>query len=169
MARLIASIALSLDNFIAYKDGDTDWIPAIVSKSIMTDLASAEVVLMGAKTYNEIIEHHGYWPYQEKRAYVISHFDTGTSDNVTFLVDNPMKSIQNMKASLSGDLFVMGGGEFITSLINNGLLDKVTVYLTPILLGVGIPFIGETTGSKFTFTECKLNNGIIKISYVPEK
>jgi dihydrofolate reductase len=170
MIRLKTSIALSLDHFIAYKGGELNWIPENVSSCIMKEFNSADTILMGANTYQYIVEHHGIWPFNEKKTYVVSHYDTNTTSNsnVVFLTENPMNIIQGLRETSTKDLFVVGGGQFITTLINNGLLDEITVYLAPILLGDGIPFIGKTFGSKYTFSECKSDNDIIKFTCIPK-
>ncbi|KAA6310882.1 hypothetical protein EZS27_037895, partial [termite gut metagenome] len=60
MKQLKANIALSLDGFIAYKDGDISWIPNVISSTILNDINQADILLMGTNTHNEIIERNGY-------------------------------------------------------------------------------------------------------------
>lgn len=166
MAHIQSSIALSLDNYIAHKDGSSDWIPSNVSGYIINSINHSATILMGVNTYNDILEHHGVWSFKERNTYVVSHYDTNTlpDSNVSFLVENPLSKIRELKIKSEEDLFVVGGGVLITSLINNKLLDELTIYLIPELLGEGIPFLRETSGCKLSFTDCEQGNNFVKLN-----
>ena len=45
------------------------------------------------------------------------------------------------------------GGKLLTTLIQAGLLDSLTLYTIPVMLGKGISFIGETFWFKLVFGE----------------
>lgn len=67
----------------------------------------------------------------------MSHYDTNVTrkDNVTFLTDVPLRAINELKSSSETDIQVIGGGKFITSLIEASLLDEITLYIVPVMLG----------------------------------
>ena len=50
-----------------------------------------------------------------------------------------------------------------------GLLDSLTIYTIPVMVGKGIGFIGETFGSKWRLSESKmLDNGVVCSTYLFE-
>ena len=56
MGILKAQVAVSLDGFIARKDGEIDWITKEVKESISKVYSSAETLISGTNTYNFIFE-----------------------------------------------------------------------------------------------------------------
>ena len=58
----------------------------------------------------------------------------------------------------------------LTSLIKAGLLDSLTVYTVPVMLGKGIGFLGETFGSEWQLSESKvLDGGVVCSTYQIDK
>ena len=165
MSKIKAHVAISLDGYIAHTDGETNWIPADLAKEISESLKNSEILLAGSNTYSAIFEQYGNWPY--KNTYVISHYDSSSlaSDNLQFLFDEPMEKIDEMKEAAAGDISVIGGGNLITALLNNELLDELTVYIVPVLLGEGIRFIGKTFDADVKSFKTEEYKGTTKICY----
>lgn len=121
---------------------------------------------MGANTYNYIFEHWGGWPHKSKRSFVVSHYDTNVTPDygVEFLTEEPLQKVYELKQT--HDILVVGGGKLITSLIKAGLLDSLTIYTVPVMVGKGIGFVGETFGSKWKLSGSKIIYGnIISAEY----
>lgn len=168
MKHLKTCIAVSLDGFIATKDNELDWMPENVKKEISATYEQSDVLLAGVNTYTYIFEHWGGWPYKSKKTFVVSHYDTNVTEkeNVTFLTDMPLRAVNELKSSSETDILVIGGGKFITSLIEASLLDEITLYIIPVMLGDGIKFIGKTFGSKWELTQNKiLDNQVVCLTY----
>lgn len=169
MGILKAQMAVSLDGFIARKDSEIDWITKEVKESISKSYSTAEILISGTNTYNYIFERWGYWPYKSKKTFVVAntHIDIIKDECLTFITDNPFDTIQELKQETESDLVVIGGGKLITSLINTQLLDELTIYTVPVMLGEGIRFIGRTIGSEWKIKTLKqINFSIIESSYV---
>lgn len=168
MKQIKANIAVSLDGFIATRDNELDWIPQNVRALLSKEYEAAHNLIMGANTYTYIFEHWGGWPYKSKKSFVVSHYDTNVTEkeNVTFLTDMPLRAVNELKSSSETDIQVIGGGKFITSLIEASLLDEITLYIVPVMLGDGIKFIGKTFGSKWELTEHQmLDNQVVCLTY----
>lgn len=166
MKQIKAHIAVSLDGFIATFDHELDWMPQSVKSLIVKEYDAADTFLMGANTYTYIFEHWGGWPHKGKRSFVVSSHDTNVTPDcgVEFLTDNPLRVVSEIKVDT--DILVVGGGKLLTSLINVGLLDSLTVYTVPVMLGKGVPFIGETFGSEWELVESvMLDGGVIRSAY----
>ena len=166
MKQIKAHIAVSLDGFIATSDNELDWITSNVKSLIGKEYEAATCLLMGANTYTYLFEHWGGWLYKSKRTFVVSHHDANVTPNcgVEFLIDTPLRKIHEMKND--NDMLLVGGGKLLTSLIQAELLDSLTLYTLPVMLGKGISFIGETFGSNWHLESSKIiDNNILLSSY----
>lgn len=96
----------------------------------------------------------------------MSNHDTNVTPDcgVEFLTDTPLRKVHKMKAD--ADMLVVGGGKLLTALIKADLLDSLTVYTVPVMLGKGVPFIDETFGSEWELVESEvLDGGVIRSEY----
>ena len=51
--------------------------------------------------------------------------------------------MQMVRSEANKNCWVLGGGELISSTIALGYMDQLEVYITPVLLGVGIPLFTQ--------------------------
>lgn len=166
MKQIKAHIAVSLDGFIATSDHELNWLPQSVKALLGKEFEAADTLLMGATTYTYIFEHWGGWPHKGKRSFVVSNHDTNVTPDcgVEFLTDTPLRKVHEMKTDT--DMLVVGGGKLLTALIKAELLDSLTVYIIPAMLGKGVAFIGETFGSEWKLVESVvLDDGIVVTEY----
>ena len=167
MKQIKAHIAVSLDGHTATLDQELDWLPDEVKTIIGKHYMVVDSLLMGANTYNYIFEHWGGWPHKSKRSFVVSHYDTNVTPDcgVEFLTEEPLQRVYELKQE--NDMLVVGGGKLLTSLVKAGLLDSLTIYTVPVMVGKGIGFIGETLGSQWKLSESGvLDNGVIRSTYL---
>ena len=81
------------------------------------------------------------------------------------LTEEPVQRVYELKQE--NDILVVGGGRLLTSLIKAGLLDSLTIYTVPVMVGKGIGFIGETFGSEWKLAESGvLDYGIVRSTYL---
>lgn len=135
--------ANSLDNFLAGPDDAIDWLrwsddsAAIIAESFK----GVDTMLMGRKTF-EFAERAGGGPAQPGvKTYVFSRtLDTIPERAGRELVrEDAAGFVRRLKGESGGDIFVMGGGELGTALIEAGLVDEISLSVHPILLGRGAP------------------------------
>lgn len=145
--RLRYQVAVSLDGFIARKDGTYDWIvmdPAIDFTAMFREFDAA---VMGRKTYQVVGAMGGDW--LPGNATVFSRtLPPETSAKLTITNDDPVAVVRAMKTAPGGDIWLYGGGELFRTLLAASLVDTVEVAVIPVLLGDGIPLLppgGETT------------------------
>ncbi len=167
MKQVKAHIAVSLDGHIATLDNELDWLPGEIKAIVGKHCQEADCLLMGANTYNYIFEHWGGWPYKSQRSFVVSHHDTNLTPGcgVEFLTEEPLRKVYELKQT--HDILVVGGGKLLTSLIKAELLDCLTLYTVPLMVGKGIGFIGETFGSQWKLSESGvLDGGVVRSTYL---
>jgi len=166
MSKIKAHVAISLDGYIAHTDGEINWIPRELAKEISEIHQSSETLLAGSNTYNAIFEQCGSWPH--KNSYIVSHYDGSAlaKEGLQYLFDEPIEKICEMKKAATRDIMVIGGGNLITSLLNNQLLDELNLYIVPVLLGYGIRFLGKTYDVSVKSTKPEDYKGTTKITYI---
>lgn len=167
MKQIKAHIAVSLDGFIATSDNELEWLPSEIKSILNKQYAIADTLLMGANTYHYIFEHWGGWPYKDKQTFVVSHHNTNITSEcgVKFLTSRQLEEIYQLKHKT--DLLVVGGGILISTLIKARLIDNITIYIVPKLLGNGIKLFFENLNWDLKFIESNtLENGTICLNYL---
>ena len=171
MRKVKFSIANSLDNYIARKDGAVDWIlGGDEAASAMTKFwKNIDAVVIGRKTYEPVLKSGTPFPtFPGVKNYVLSRTLEDTSDkNVEIIREDVVEFIRKLKTEEGKDIFVMGGGLLVTPLFEATLIDEVGVNIHPILLGSGIPLFHEMSRQiDLELIECKsFKNGCVSVSY----
>lgn len=99
MRKIVLFIASSLDGYIAKNNGSVDWLPANCSSGYDEFYKSIDTVIMGQKTYDQILTF-GAYPYKDKKSYVLTRNDTLGTDDVEF-VNNVEKLTKNSLLTLA--------------------------------------------------------------------
>ena len=146
-------IATSLDGFIARKNGELDWLPGSDGETDPADedygfhkfMDSVDVIAMGRKTFQKILSI-GEWPYDDKRVIVLSSKDIRIPSKLLSTVDvkscSPAELIQELSEADYQHLYV-DGGKTIQSFLNDSLIQELTIFKVPVLIGSGKPLFGK--------------------------
>lgn len=137
-------IATSLDGFIARSDGRVDWLDAIPNPDQLdygydTFLASVDTTLMGNNTYQTVLGFGGNFPYADKINYVFSRTKHPAAPYVQYVTEDPATFVQRLKQADGSGIWLIGGGQLNTILLNAGLIDELIISIAPVVLGAGIP------------------------------
>lgn len=140
MRRLRFSAAMSLDGYIAGKNGEFDWIvmdPEIDFGAMMNRF---DTVFLGRKSY-EAAKQHGGGALPGMEAYVVSR-TLRPEDCPGVAVTQDFAGTVNRLKKLDGkDLWLFGGGELFRSALEQKLVDVVELAIVPVLLGGGLPLL----------------------------
>ena len=102
MKKVKLYIAASIDSYIARPDGDLEWLTGFPNPS-KTDygykdfFASVDAVIMGNRTYQDILLMDVLWPYKDKETYVVSHHAQETNENFLFISENVVETISELR------------------------------------------------------------------------
>jgi len=135
--------ASSLDGFIADPEHSLDWLlqfGSVEQTSYPAFIEGVGAIVMGATTYEWILEHEqGSWPYTLPM-WVFTHRDLPASEGVTF-VQGDVRPVHAAMVEAAGgkDIWVVGGGDLAADFAEAGLLDRVMVSIAPVTLGRGRP------------------------------
>lgn len=173
MRKIKLYIAVSLDGFIATPSGDVDWLceipnPNGIDHGRKEFLESIDTILMGGKTFNKITSFGDKWPYK-KKTYVVAHHNTNflKNEDIHFITENLYNEIKRIKDEDGKDIWLVGGGELTSILLNCDLLDEIRLCYVPIVLGKGIPlFPNSPVKSRWTLKNSKsYDTGIVVNTY----
>lgn len=170
-------IAVSLDGFIARKNGGIDWLP--VANSAGEDygyekfISSVDSVLMGRHTYEKALSF-GAWPYSYKKVIVLSTGNPTIPPELpgkVEVVNRSPREVVNMLSDRGSKHVYLDGGKTIQLFLNEGLVEEMTITTIPILIGAGIPLFGPLLHDvKFQLIESKyFMNGLVQNKYRAER
>jgi dihydrofolate reductase len=178
------NMALSVDGFIAGKDGDMDWLnnqPQVEGDGDMgfaDFLAEMDVMIMGRKTFDTVVGFgKDIWPYADLPILVW----TSNVDNVhvpDWILEkksvmarsaaSPKALWEELESSGKYTNAYIDGGKTIQSFLQAGLIHDLTLTRVPILLGEGTPLFSgmDHIVRKLKHVSTKSHaNGMVTSSY----
>ncbi len=168
-------IATSLDGFIARKDGSLDWLenfpnPNQLDYGYIALLKDIDTIVMGRSTYEEILSFGIDWPYADYRSYVVSSKeDFKIETENTYLINNLDESfIKQIKIESRKNIWLVGGGNLISSFLNYRAIEELILTIIPIILGEGIPlFPNKPLETLFTLKGNQTyKTGVVSLNYL---
>lgn len=169
MRRVLYSVAMSLDGYIAGPDGGYDWIPEEPEIDWGRFLGRFDTVLMGRGTWEIVASEAGAGPTAGMRRIVFSRtLDPADHPEIEIVGDDAAEVVADLKAGDGKDIWLMGGGELFRSLLEGGVVDGVEAAAVPILLGDGIPFLpagGDRVRLEPRGVETYPTTGLVLLSY----
>lgn len=139
-------IAVSLDGFIARKNGDIDWLTGGESGEdygYADFMSTVDHVVMGRNTFEKVLSFGG-WHY-EKKVIVLTSRDLTLapelSDKAEALHFSPRELIHELERRGIRHIY-LDGGVTVQRFLRAGLVDEMTITTIPILIGEGLPLFG---------------------------
>ncbi len=142
----------------------------------LTDRSSA--ILLGRTTY-EMFEpawssrteedDPGAPFFNDTEKYVVSStLSEPTWRNSTVLGPYDADAIRRLKADAAGDLYVSGSGTLVRSLLADGLVDELHLFVFPLTRGSGPRLFPENAPLALSLAACEpYDNGVIHLGYAP--
>ena len=169
MRKVILYVADSLDGYIARKYGDVDWLMDGEDGYGYNDFYdSIDTVLMGNRTYQQVLSFGGDYPYPDKQNYVFTTRQDLTADeHVTFVNKAIPDFVNQLKREEGKDIWLIGGAAVFNLLLREGLVDELMLFTMPLVLGEGIPlFRAPNPERKLKLVDSKAySNGVIYRHY----
>ena len=162
-------IAMSIDGYIARKDGSIDWLEqghvGDEDYGFKKFFNSIDALVLGRNTY-ETVSAFDKWPYTGKRVIVLS--DTLKEVRMeTELFSGPLTHLISMLHSDGIQHVWVDGGITISKFLEAGLVDHITISIIPVILGSGIPlfsFMNIEQVCRFISTQ-SFPSGLVQLQY----
>lgn len=152
---VILYVASSLDGYIARTDGSVDWLDEIPDPGNYDaeDYGYGEfydgvgIVLMGRITYEQVLTFDVDYPYAGKEGYVFSRTRAGEQDDyVRFVNGEDIPAfVENLKRTSEKNLWLIGGGQLVREFLKLDLIDRIELFILPVILGQGLPLFPPST------------------------
>jgi dihydrofolate reductase len=157
MAKMLYSVTMSLDGFIAGHGGDMSWLTGYIGPNPTVDELLGEIgaLLVGHRTFRGDDPHQGVPDRGGKFAgggwsgpqFVLTHHAPDTPvPGVTFVGD--LDSAVAAAKAAAGDKYVnVLGANTARQCLDAGVLDEIFVCIAPVLLGDGVRLFERPGGT----------------------
>jgi dihydrofolate reductase len=183
MRKLILWMSVSLDGFMAGPDGELDWhmVDDELHLYVNDELRTMGAFLNGRVTYELMA---GFWPtadsdpsstgpmvefagiWRDMPKIVYSRSLQNVQWNTAIVRDVVPEEVLQLKAQAGGDL-VVGGADIATEFMRHDLIDELTLFVHPILIGAGKPLFHRSE-ARIRFhlaTTRTFGNGVVMLRY----
>lgn len=187
MRKIIVSMNVTLDGFMAGANGELDWHFPMWSEEmsvyICDQLGKTDTILLGRVSYERMA---GYWPKKTFEGVELEYADmmnnhtkivfSQTLDSVnwqnTILVRGDISTqVQKMKQSPGKDMIIYGSSSIVQSFIQEGLIDEFQIWVHPVFIQNGVPMfrdMEENIYLQFIRTR-SFRSGVVILYYKPVK
>ena len=184
MRKVIVSEMITLDGFFAGPDGEIDWhvVDEDFNERTLELFRSVDTLVFGRVTYELMAK---YWPTEAAQtddpliaekmntlpkvvfSRTLEKAEWGEWRNVTVVKGNLEEEIAKLKQAPGKDLVICGSSEIVLVLARAGLIDDYLLYVTPVVLGSGIPlFQGMKERIKLQLVNVQhLRSGVVRLHY----
>jgi len=187
MRKLIVSMNVTLDGFMAGPDCELDWHiqrwTLEMAESLSKELGEADTIILGRVTYNAMAN---YWPLKSA-CLSVSREDIAFADmmnNYTKVVFSKTLNqlhwknsrlakgslrteIERLKRITGKDIILYGSGELANALIQENLIDEYRLWIHPVLLGKGKLFFNEISNKQNLVLVGRrtFSSGVVELRY----
>ena len=140
-------VGVSVDGFLARKDGKLDFLPEGGGEPHGYDefIKTVDAVVIGRNTF-EVVLGFGGWFYGKKRVVVLSSKPIDLSvvpgGVVEQMSGEPAEIVAKLEATGAKHLYV-DGGITVQRFLRAGLVTRLVITRVPVLIGDGIPLFGS--------------------------
>lgn len=141
MRKIILQLAVSLDGLIEGPNGEYDWCFTDDDYGMTDFFKRIDAVFMGRKSYELILTmgDEAVPGMPKMQEFVFSNSLSSVKEGVTLINGDIKTKVEKIKNEPGKDIWLFGGAELTSSLLNFHLVDEIILAVHPILLGAGKP------------------------------
>lgn len=170
----IIFLGKSIDNYIAGKNGELDWLemvpnPDQVDMGYNDLMNEIDAIIMGRTTFETVLSFDIEWPYK-KPVFVLSrsikNIQQNLKDKVTLLSGNEIEVLKTIHKKGFKNLYI-DGGKVVQNFLKQDLIDELRLTTIPIILGNGVSLF-DMLPKSLEFTHLKTEvfyNQIVQSCY----
>lgn len=145
-------IAMSIDGFIADRNGGLDWLYAVpnpegLDMGYNDFISGVDAIVMGRSTFETVCGFDCEWPYPIP-VFVLSQTLQEIPEaykEKAQLVSGDLQDVVRLINNKGYLRLYIDGGKTIQSFLNEDLIDDLIVSTIPVVLGGGAPLFGTTS------------------------
>jgi len=169
MRRIVYSVAMSLDGYIAGPNGEADWIVMDPEIDFGAMMERFDTFLMGRRTFETIHAQGGGGSTPGTTTVVVSRtLRQADYPGVTIISEDVGGAVSRLRAGTGKDIWLFGGGSLFRSLLDLGLVDTIEVGVIPVVLGGGIPLLpprSQRTSLQLVSSRVYKTTGTVGLEY----
>ena len=168
--KIIMTLAMSIDGYIADTEGGYDWITGDGNRTLNTQnkwdygkfLEGIDLVVMGKNCYDQKFHKD----FKDKTVYVATSKSLEDYDNIHFINGEISKTILEERQKDGKDIFLFGGGVLIDSFIKADIIDEYIIGIIPTILGKGRPlFLKNNPTLLLKLDTYSIDDGVVVLHY----
>jgi len=183
MRRLKLQMQITVDGFVAGPEGQLDWMTFAMDEKLLAFITkltdTSDTILMGRKMTEGFVK---YWenvkPSSPEYAFaekmvgmpkVVFSRTVKQIEGKNVRLENGalVEAVNRLKNAPGKDLIVYGGATFVSSLIENGLIDELNLFVNPVAIAKGMRIFYERR--PFTLaSSVGYASGIVVNTYKPQ-
>lgn len=173
MRKVTLFIAMSLDGYIADKDGGVDWLNGQEEDGENMDtysefIKTIDTIIMGWNTYHQLTSELSpeEWSYPEQVSFVITHREILSTERIRFTSEAPCDLVKRLREEEGNGIWICGGASIVRQLMETDLIDTLHISVIPTLLGDGVRLFGPLEKEqKLRLVKTQSYNGITDLVY----
>lgn len=187
MRKLKLQVQMSVDGYIADKNGGMDWMTwdwdDRIKEYVNSITEPVDTIVMGRHlaegfipAWTERLDDPESGDFARKMVDTYKVVFTRTLEQSTWKETDLAKGdlsaeINRLKEQPGSDIIAYGGGEFVSSLIQAGLIDEFHLFVNPAVLGSGMPIFQslETRQALTLKKSIAFDCGIVVLCYELKK
>ena len=185
MRKLKLQMQITVDGFVAGPEGELDWMTWAMDERLLAFINhltdTSDTILLGRKMTEGFIK---YWehvitqPESPEYSFARKMVDIPKivfsktlqrvdGQNVRLENRDVFEAANQLKRVPGKDIIVYGGATFVSSLIENGLIDELNFFVNPVAIGNGMQVFKDRRPMKLT-ASMAYPCGIVVNSYEPK-
>ena len=138
MRKLILGLAISLDGPIEGPNGEYDWCFTDQDYGLTDFFKRIDSIFVGRKSYEMSLGlEEGVSGFPRFKEYVFSRTLNSVKEGAVLVKGDIASEVTKIKHEAGKDIWLFGGAELTSELLNLGLVDEIGLAVHPIILGAG--------------------------------
>jgi len=173
MRKIVLQLAVSLDGYIEGPNGEFDWCFTDDDYGMSAFFKRIDSTFMGRKTYELVVAMESEAPpgFPKFKEYVFSNTLDKVREGAVVIKGDIKTEVEKIKKKKGKDIWLFGGAELISLLMNLQLVDEIILAVHPVILGSGKALFREIQERTWlTLTDHKIYpNGLVFLTYTVKR
>lgn len=164
--KIVLNLCTSLDSYIEGKNEEIDWCFTDQDYGMTEFLNRIDTIFFGRKSYEQLVREMPN-AFSDKKKVVFSKTLKSDDSNLKIIRENIEGEVKGIVNSEGKDIWLFGGANLTTDMINANLVDELMISIHPLILGNGKHlFIDINKRRKLTLIDNKtFSTGLVQLSY----